>query len=133
MTNTHLEQHYDDLGEHVMQTIREADGRHMSMATLQERFASEGVGLPFVLGMLWAGARVELRPKLGGEWNDIDVTVGQAEVLHYAHAEPEWAGPMRRECPQAGQVGHWGCGVCVHGRVYAACMPCFTKRVRGEL
>jgi hypothetical protein len=39
----------------------------------------------------------------------------------------------RRMCPRAGEVGHYGCGVCHHGKLYADCAHCLTRRANPGL
>jgi hypothetical protein len=133
LTHTALQQYYDLLGDSVVRLVREAGGRIRAVEL--QRLLMQSNEVPFVLGMLWMAERVALRPRLGGageSWEELEVTIGHAEALRIAHGETEWATGGRRDCPRAGQVGHYGCGVCEHDRVYAACMPCFVKRCRGE-
>ena len=51
-----------------------------------------------------------------------------SEVMGY---EPGQDDMERANCPDAGQIGHLGCGWCVHGKPVFLCLPCFENRCRG--
>jgi hypothetical protein len=36
----------------------------------------------------------------------------------------------RANCDRAGDGGHWGCGICEHGKPVFTCQPCFSARGR---
>ena len=36
----------------------------------------------------------------------------------------------RANCAKAGQVGHYGCGVCKHGQPVFNCADCFNEAVK---
>lgn len=36
----------------------------------------------------------------------------------------------RANCDQAGQPGHWSCGICKHGCPVFECQPCFVEAHR---
>jgi len=38
----------------------------------------------------------------------------------------------RVNCSQAGQIGHWGCGICVHHKPRWQCWECVQKLDRRQ-
>ena len=38
----------------------------------------------------------------------------------------------RANCPRAGEVGHWFCGICRHGTPLLACVRCQLEMVRSH-
>lgn len=52
------------------------------------------------------------------------------QFITVVHAEPVEDDLDRANCQHAGEIGHWGCGVCKeHGKPVFTCQECFGKRI----
>lgn len=120
----------EELFERIVAIVKRTNGRILAPVLIAQ-FVGREPQIPFALGWLCAEGRLWMRSAVR-EWGTTEVLIGEREALRMAHAEPEWATLGRRECLRAGEPEHYGCGVCRHGHVYAACMPCFLRRVRHE-
>lgn len=54
----------------------------------------------------------------------------EAEFVAVLHMKPKPGDLERANCPDAGKLMHFQCGVCVdHGLPYAFCIPCTGERI----
>ena len=47
------------------------------------------------------------------------------DFLDNTGQEPEQDDLDRANCEEAGQLGHWGCGICIHKQPVFMCPECF--------
>ena len=51
--------------------------------------------------------------------------MNEIEFMEATGYAPELDDLERANCPNAGTLEHWGCGICSHGKPVFACKPCF--------
>jgi hypothetical protein len=49
-----------------------------------------------------------------------------AEFTRIVGREPQLDDLERANCQEAGATGHWGCGLCEHGKPTYLCAECFA-------
>ena len=57
----------------------------------------------------------------------MDGTMNEIEFEKVTGRKPEQDDLERANCDQAGKIGHWGCGVCIHKLPVFECWKCFGK------
>jgi hypothetical protein len=120
--------------ERVVDFVRKSGT--ITAAELSRAFEGYEPELWLACGYLMSADRLAWeKPPLGRtleDWMGSVLCIGHEEIRRIKLRELDEHSRMheRRECPHAGKFGHWGCGVCPHGELYAACYPCLSARVK---